>query len=99
MTCRICDAEEGELHNFFWCILEICPFCGGNLCLCDCIYDMCGLRSARYQEKHAFLSREVWRNGPPNEICEEFKTMVLHKGRVPYRLADDKATEVSDVGK
>jgi hypothetical protein len=39
--CHDCDCLEGELHDR-GCDMERCPFCGGQLISCDCIYKMCG---------------------------------------------------------
>ncbi|HIJ79578.1 MAG: hypothetical protein OEY01_12375 [Desulfobulbaceae bacterium] len=33
--CPICHTAHGELHNF-GCPVEICPWCGGQLTVCDC---------------------------------------------------------------
>lgn len=44
--CHDCGALEGELHEP-GCDMERCPFCGGQLISCDCIYKMCGFPEYR----------------------------------------------------
>jgi hypothetical protein len=89
MNCDICGAEEGELHKYFWCIRETCPFCGDKMVSCDCIYDMTDLRNPlKYQEKYDHLSREVYRNGPPDRYIVIWKDLVLKKGRIPFTAND-----------
>lgn len=89
MVCDICGAEEGELHRYFWCLRETCPFCGGKLVSCDCIYDMTYLRNReKYLEKYQFLSKRVYENGPPEEAIQRFRILLNAQGRIPFSARD-----------
>ncbi len=36
--CPVCFVEEGELHHF-GCVVEVCPWCEGQLSNCNCRFD------------------------------------------------------------
>ena len=40
-VCKSCGAKEGQMHDFF-CDMEYCPFCGGQLASCNCQYIQLG---------------------------------------------------------
>jgi len=80
--CGGCGCQEGSLHKP-GCTAELCPFCGGQLISCSCIYEkfypgfdrskpMCGLPAGVYE------------NGPPPNIVREWDYVLEAKGRIPY---------------
>ncbi len=71
--CRDCRCHEGELHAF-GCDMERCPFCGGQLISCECIY----------RELHIEITLEVEANGVTDEQWDKWLAMCTKKGRVPY---------------
>ena len=38
MRCPVCHVHEGESH-LFGCVVELCPWCGGQLSVCNCRFD------------------------------------------------------------
>lgn len=38
VNCPACGVEEGELH-LLGCIIEVCPWCDGQLCSCNCRFE------------------------------------------------------------
>ncbi|MBU1709616.1 MAG: hypothetical protein KKE17_06385 [Proteobacteria bacterium] len=39
--CPVCHTAEGELH-FFGCPVEVCPWCGSQLTICNCRFETLG---------------------------------------------------------
>lgn len=57
-TCHDCDCQEGELHQP-GCDMEACPFCGGQLIACGCIYKLCGFPDYKgFNEQMAGMTHE-----------------------------------------
>lgn len=67
MACHDCGCEEGQIHKF-GCDMEQCPFCGGQLISCGCMYKQLGIKSQTHTTEHE----------------EQWLTILEEKGRVPY---------------
>src|SRR4051812_34517030 len=52
-TCPDCGTAWGQLHEPF-CIKERCPFCGGQLVACDCIFTVLDLDDAEREAVEEF---------------------------------------------
>jgi len=79
-----CGAKRGEYHDEL-CDLEICPLCGGQVGVCDCIYRELKLYDyVNNRAEHNFLSKEMYENGPSDEQWARFDEMIEKAGRVPY---------------
>jgi hypothetical protein len=83
-TCRDCGATEGALHDL-GCGMERCPFCGGQLIICDCCYTLTGLYDPqRYGPETAHLPEAVYAEGLPEPQTTQWLGMLDARGRVPY---------------
>lgn len=80
--CGACGAEEGQLHDLY-CDMERCPFCGGQLMSCDCMYKEVGFVIDPYHET-AGLPVEIYANGLTGDLYEKWLVILNKKGRVPY---------------
>jgi hypothetical protein len=78
--CPDCDAAWGELHEGF-CIKERCPFCGGQLVLCDCIFTVLNLTDAERVAVEEYIDDSV---EPLRDICKRWAAALGAKGRVPF---------------
>ncbi len=84
ITCHDCGAKEGQLHQL-GCDMEKCPFCGGQLISCDCLYKMLDLYDhEKYTNETAFLPPEIYSNGPNETQQQRWVAMLNEKGRYPY---------------
>ena len=96
--CHDCNVMEGEIHKD-GCDMERCPFCGGQLISCSCIYEIHYgdvYQPSKWVADNAHptghfvrhptngLPQEVYENGPPDDVCEAFEKALQEKGRVPY---------------
>jgi hypothetical protein len=83
-TCGDCDCKEGEYHTP-GCDMEICPFCGGQLRTCDCVYDVLGIRNRElYTAETAYLPPEIYTGGLTPEQEEAWAAKLEEKGLVPF---------------
>lgn len=82
MKCHDCETEEGRLHNF-GCDMERCPFCGGQLISCGCMYVRLGYAFNR-DKKFSGLPEEVYRDGVTEEENLKWLATITKKGRVPW---------------
>ena len=73
--CHDCNCKEGEIHSL-GCDMESCPFCGGQLISCGCVYDKlnidCSPGTWAYEKGLTIVQEERWK-----ELLEEV-------GRIPY---------------
>jgi hypothetical protein len=82
--CRDCGCVEGELHKP-GCFQERCPFCGGQLVTCDCIYEKLAIADpSKYGPETAHLPPRTYRHGPTQKQLKRWDTMLRRKGLVPY---------------
>ena len=89
-----CGACEGQIHAP-GCDMEMCPFCGGQLMSCGCIYrkfyaDVYDPKTWNHEKKcfegHPTngLPEDVYKDGPPGEVLEKWKLLLEEKGLIPY---------------
>ncbi len=81
--CLGCRAEEGRLHAQ-GCAEEECPFCGGLLASCDCIYDELGLRDPSLPDSQHQLPLEIFENGPAQEHEDAWRQKIQEVGRLAF---------------
>jgi hypothetical protein len=83
-TCHDCGAKEGQIHDL-GCDMEYCPFCGGQLISCECVYNLLGLRDTqKYGLETSYLSHEIYNNGLTDPQEEKWLGLLEEKGRTPY---------------
>lgn len=83
-ACGDCGAKEGELHER-GCDQERCPFCGGQLLACGCIYEMLGIADpSKYGEDTCFLPPDIYENGPTDDQEAAWMKILTAKGRIPW---------------
>lgn len=75
MKCHDCGCEEGQIHKL-GCDTERCPFCGGQLICCSCVYTHLNID----------CSPGCWayENGLTRGQEIQWLVLLQHKGRVPY---------------
>jgi hypothetical protein len=82
VTCHDCGAIEGEFHNH-GCDMEICPFCGGQLISCSCIYNVLGYQYDSNKE-YCGLPKEIYKNGLSKEQEKEWINLLEKKKRIRW---------------
>lgn len=79
-----CGAVEGQLHEF-GCDMERCPFCGGQLVSCFCLYRHLGIEDKqKYTSATSYLPSEIYENGVTDEQWAAWYTLCEKRGRFPY---------------
>jgi len=93
-TCHDCGVSEGGLH-IPGCDMERCPFCGGQLISCNCIYEKFyggTYEPMKWDSENDCLAQghptnglpeEVYYNGPPDDVMDKWETLLEAKGRIP----------------
>jgi hypothetical protein len=74
-TCHDCGAKEGELHQT-GCDMERCPFCGGQLISCDCVYKLLNIDNSK--------GTWAYEHGLTNEQSQQWDKLLKAKGLIPY---------------
>jgi hypothetical protein len=79
-NCPDCKCEPGALHDLF-CTRERCPFCGGQLASCQCIYTILNLSGDERTTVEEYIDDSV---EPLQSIVERWKAAVETEGRIPW---------------
>ena len=74
-SCHDCGTKEGEIHDYC-CDMERCPFCGGQLLICNCVYKKLNIDCSP--------GTDVYENGITEEQQEQWINILKEKGRIPY---------------
>ena len=79
-TCRDCGTRSSRLHDLF-CLRERCPFYGGQLATCECIYQVLALDADERSAVEEYIDDSV---EPLAGIMERWKAALDAKGRLPF---------------
>lgn len=84
--CHDCGITEGQYH-LPGCDMERCPFCGGQLISCDCVYEILKLKDlSKYGEETSNLPPKIYSEGLTPELEEKWDKILKEKGLIPYFL-------------
>jgi len=86
--CPECSRVEGELHESF-CLKERCPFCGGQLVSCPCIFEVLKLTPEETRVVEDYVDDSV---EPLMGINERWEKSLNKKGRIPVSSASPHGT-------
>ena len=73
--CHDCGCQEGAIHDL-GCDMELCPWCGGQLINCDCIYEQLGISCDSDAEIPELTDAQY----------KKWLKSLNKKGRIPYIL-------------
>jgi hypothetical protein len=77
-SCPDCGCAPGSLHDL-GCLKERCPFCDGQLPLCECIFDVLQLNERTIVEEFVDHTEE-----PLKSILDRWEAALNAKGRIPW---------------
>lgn len=78
--CPDCGTRVGQLHDL-GCLKERCPFCLGQLPLCDCIYGVLALNPEERMVVEEFIDHM---EEPLHGIMLRWRSALKCKGRIPF---------------
>lgn len=78
--CPDCGAAWGQLHEPS-CLKERCPYCGGQLATCDCIFTVLDLNGVERTAVEEYIDDWV---EPLKSICARWQQALEEKGRIPF---------------
>ena len=79
-TCSDCGVELGQFHDRA-CLKERCPFCGGHVPLCDCIFSQLDLNPEEREVVEEFIDDL---EEPLFSIMQRWRAKLDDKGRIPF---------------
>jgi hypothetical protein len=79
--CSDCDEPSGKFHEMF-CTKERCPFCGGQLASCDCIFEQLALSPSERTVVEEYVDDSV---EPLKGITKRWIAAIRKKGRIPVK--------------
>jgi hypothetical protein len=79
-ACPDCGTQIGQLHDR-GCLKERCPFCLGQLPLCDCIYDVLALNLEEREVVEEYIDDM---EEPLHGIMMRWHSALERKGRIPF---------------
>lgn len=79
-TCTDCGSAVGQLHEPF-CSKERCPFCGGQLASCGCIFTVLKLTDEEREAVEDYVDDSV---EPLRGIVGRWRAALESEGRIPY---------------
>jgi hypothetical protein len=78
--CSDCGTKFGQLHDL-GCLKERCPFCSGQLPLCDCIYDVLALNPKEREVVEDYIDDM---EEPLHGLMMRWRSALEDKGRIPF---------------
>ena len=79
--CPECLCASGALHEIF-CLKERCPFCGGQLASCPCIFEVLNLTPEERRVVEDYVDDSI---EPLKSINERWERALEKKSRVPVQ--------------
>jgi len=79
-ACSDCGAGFGQLHER-GCLKERCPFCAGQLPLCDCIFRVLELNQEEREVVEEYIDDM---EEPLYGIMYRWRSVLERKGRIPF---------------
>ena len=80
--CPACKEPVGYLHQL-GCDQETCARCGGQMCSCNCVYELNGMGPDKLEQEHP----DIYSNGPTDEMAAVYDAEIEKiGGRIPVSL-------------